>query len=196
MTTIEQTAFARLDQEGRLLNPVLKQATHKDGRFGFRGILALKFAPKMADELKPPEIAAEQVIATAVDGQKGFEFLTGYLLSFGYLQNLVDVLGDDLTPAGKYILYCDNLDLSAKYQVKLGGAIFHCLPIDEATVYNEVLELLSLEKGDLKKLDTAGKTDAVADAALGFSESFEEISFEEGLKRMGPVRNRNANRPV
>ena len=52
------------------------------------------------------------------------------------------------------------------------------------------------EKGDLKKLDTAGKTDAVADAALKFKGSFEPMTYEEGLQRMGPVRNPNENRPV
>jgi hypothetical protein len=77
-----------------------------------------------------------------------------------------------------------------------GGASFHILPIDEATVYNETLALLYLEKNDLKKLDTAGKVDAIVDKAMGFAESFPKISFEEGLKRMGPVRDLYANRPV
>jgi hypothetical protein len=46
--------------------------------------------------------------------------------------------------------------------------MFYVLPIDESTVYNELLDLLYLEKTELKKLDTAGKTDRVADAALKF----------------------------
>lgn len=44
--------------------------------------------------------------------------------------------------------------------------MFYVLPIDEATGYNELLELLHLEKTELKRLDTAGKTDRVVDAAL------------------------------
>jgi hypothetical protein len=36
----------------------------------------------------------------------------------------------------------------------------------------------------------------VLDAARGFNEAFEAISYEEGLKRMEPVKNRNENRPV
>ena len=88
------------------------------------------------------------------------------------------------------------IDLSKKYQVQYGGATFYVLPIDEATVYNETLELLYLEKNDLKKLDTAGKLDAVVDAAMKFTGKFPEISYEEGLKLMGPVRNLYENRPV
>lgn len=196
MTTLAQTPFARLEAEKRLQNPVLKEATKRPGRFGFRGELAIKFAPQVADEARPPEITCDQVMAIAYEGGKGITFFTGYLLSFGYLEMLVDALGDTLMPEGKYFLFCNNIDLLKKYTVKMKGATFCILPIDEATVYNELLELLGLEKGDLKKLDTAAKLDAVADKALLFSASYPEISYEEGLKLMGPVRNPNENRPV
>jgi hypothetical protein len=61
------------------------------------------------------------------------------------------------------------------------------LPIDEATVYNEILELLYIERNDLKKLDSAAKLDAITDKALDFSADFEEITYQEGLRRMGPA---------
>ncbi len=196
MTTIDQTAFAKLAAENRLQNPVLKEATKKPGRFGFRGELAIKFAPQLADEARPPEITCDQVMAIANEGEKGIPFFTGYLLSFEYLNLVVEALGDTLMPDGKYIIFCNNIDLLKKYTVKMGGATFYILPLDEATVYNEILELLRLEKNDLKKLDTAGKLDAVADKALKFSANYPEITYEEGLKLMGPVRNPNENRPV
>jgi hypothetical protein len=74
--------------------------------------------------------------------------------------------------------------------------MFYVLPIDESTVYNELLDLFYLEKNDLKKKDTAGKLDAVADAALKFDITFDTITYAEGLALMGPVRNPNENRPV
>jgi hypothetical protein len=190
------TAFARLEVEGRLLNPVLKAATKKPGRIGFRGELALRFAPKMADEARPPELTCDQVIAVAQEGNDKLPFFAGYLLNFAHLKDVAEVLGSTLKPEGKYFLFCNNIDLSKKYQVALGGAKFYVLPIDESTVYNELLELLYLEKTELKKLDTAGKTDRVADAALKFDTSFDTITYAEGLALMGPVRNPNENRPV
>jgi hypothetical protein len=196
MTTIDQTALGRLEAEGRLLNSVLKGPTKKAGRVGFRGDLALKFQAKMADEARPPEICLEQVIAAAQAGAPQIAFLTGFLLSFEYIKLLAEVLGDALGPQGKYFLFCDNIDISKRYQVEYAGVSFYVLPIDEATVYNETLELLYLEKNDLKKLDTAGKVDAVADKAAGFSQTFAKLSFEEGCKLMGPVRNPYENRPV
>jgi hypothetical protein len=193
---IDNSAFARLESEGRLLNPLHKALTSRPGRVGFRGELALRFAPKLADEARPPELFSAQAMATANVGEKHLPFFASYLLSFEYLKDLADVLGDTLSSDGKYFLFCNNIDLSKNYQVTYLGATFYVLPIDESTVYNELLELLYLEKNDLKKKDTAGKLDAVADAALKFNGSYTAITYEEGLKLMGPVRNPNENRPV
>ena len=190
------TAFARLESEGRLLNPVLKGATKKPGRFGFRGELALRFAPKLADEARPPELTCDQVIAIAEAGNPKLPFFAGYLLNFAHLKDIAEVLGDTLTAGGKYFVFCNNIDLSKKYQVALKGALFYVLPIDEATLYNELLDLLYLERTELKKLDTASKIDRIADTAAKFDVTFDTITYEEGLKLMGPVRNPNENRPV
>ncbi len=193
---LDDTAFARLEQEGRLLNPVLKAPTNQLGRFGFRGELALRFAPKLADEARPPELLCAQAMAIAQIGEKHLPFFAGYLLSFEHVKDVAEVLGDALSAGGKYFLFCNNIDLSKKYQVPYKGAMFYVLPIDESTVYNELLNLLYLEKNDLKKKDTAGKLNAVADAALKFDTTFDTITYAEGLALMGPVRNPNENRPV
>lgn len=196
LNEIDETAFARLEAEGRLLNPVLKAPTHVAGRFGFRGELALRFAAKLADEARPPELTCDQVMAVATRGDDKLPFFCGWLLSFESLKDVAEALGDTLSAGGKYFLYCDNIDLSKKYQVPYKGAMFYVLPILENTVYNEMLELLYLEKTELKKKDTAGKLDAVANAAQKFDVTFDTITYEEGLQLMGPVRNPNENRPV
>ncbi|HEY8138832.1 MAG TPA: hypothetical protein VIF61_13395 [Methylocystis sp.] len=196
MTSITETAFATLEQQGRLLNAVLKGPTERPGRFGFRGELALKFAQQFADEKRPPELTTDQVIAVANAGEPTIAFFASYLLSFEYLNALTEVLKGLLSPSGKYFVFCNNIDLLSKYEVEIDGITFNVLPIDEATVYNELLELLYLDKTSLKKASTAGKTDAIADAALKFDGKFAPISFAQGVERMGPVRDRYADRPV
>jgi hypothetical protein len=196
MTTIERTALARLNQEGRLLNAVLKGPTTKPGRFGFRGDIALKFQTQVADEKRPPEISMEQVLAVAQDGERTIPLLAGYLHSFAYLPIVVEVIGELLAPTGVYFMYCNNIDLLAKYQVTLDGIRFSVLPCDESTVWKEMLDLMSIDKNDIKKLDAAGKLDYLVDTALGSNAQFQPISYEEGLVRMEPVKNRNENRPV
>ena len=195
MTAIPATPFADLDAEARLLSPVFKGATSPAGRFGFRGEIALKFQIAMADEKRPPEIKFDQVMAVADAGAASFAFLAGVAPSLEHLKLLCEVLGDKLSPAGKYFFFATNLDISSRYQISYGGASFWVLPLEEATVYNELLELFRIERGDLKKADTAGKLNALADASAKFSEKFEQISFEQGLKLMGPIKVRE-NRPV
>ena len=101
-----------------------------------------------------------------------------------------------LNPGGLYFFFCNNIDLLAKYTITLNGISYHVLPCDESTVWKEMLELTSVDKNDIKKLDTAGKLDYVLDAALAQTFKFETISYEDALARMEPVKNRNVNRPV
>lgn len=195
MTTINETPLGTLESEGRLLSPVFKGATAKEGYFGFRGAIALKFAQKLSDEARPPEIKFDQVMTVAKAGESTIPFLTGVALSLEHIKLLCEVVGDKLSPDGKYFFFAGNLDISKRFQIAYGGTKFWVLPLDEATVYNELLDLFGIEKNDLKKLDTAGKLMAVAEAAADFSEAFPEISFEEGLNIMGPIRIPE-NRPV
>jgi len=194
--TIEKTALGRLDREGRLLNAVLKSATKKPGRFGFRGDIALKFQAQVADEKRPPEFSIEQVLTIAQDGESTIPVLAGYLHSFAYLDVASEVLDGLLSPNGTYFMFCNNIDLLAKYRVTLRGITFHVLPCDESTVWKEMMDLMSIDKNDVKKLDTAGKLDYLLDAAAGFDGKYDVITFEDGLARMEPVKNRNENRPV
>ena len=45
-------------------------------------------------------------------------------------------------------------------------------------------EGLYLDKSKMKKMDTAEKLDAIAQGALKYTQKYEVISYEEGLKRL------------
>lgn len=187
------SVLSTLDQQKRLLSPVFKGALKKDGSEGFRGEIALKFAAQLADEARPPEITASQTMFSASGGK--FDFIACELDSLAYLENLRDVLGDFLKADGKYFAFAGNVDISKKYAITLDGIPFNVLPLDEATVYNELLDLIGLERNDLKKLDTAAKLDKIAEAVTRFRGKFPEVSFVQGKKEMGPIRIPE-NRPV
>jgi hypothetical protein len=196
MTTIEMTPLKRLDEEHRLLNAVLKAPTTQPGRFGFRGDIALKFQVILADEKRPPEYSIEQVFTIAEEGKPTISMLAGYIHSFAYLEVAVKVLEGLLSPTGTYYIFCNNIDLLAKYTVTIGGIPFMVLPCDESTVWKELQDLLSIEKNDVKKFSVAGKLDYLFDIATKYCGKFPEISFEECLAKAEPVKNRNENRPV
>ncbi|MCK1680688.1 hypothetical protein IVA87_15030 [Bradyrhizobium sp. 147] len=196
MTSIDNTALGQLDKEGRLLNAVLKSETTKSGRFGFRGDIALKFQAQLADEKRPPDYSIEQVLAIAQEGEPTIPVLAGYLHSFAYLPQAAKVLDGRLSPKGSYFMFCNNIDLLAKYRTKIGDITFRILPCDESTVWKEMMDLAGVDKNDIKKLGTAGRLDYLLDAAKDIGGSYTEISYEDGLAKMEPVKNRSENRPV
>ncbi|OKO84323.1 hypothetical protein [Bradyrhizobium sp. NAS96.2] len=196
MTAIENTPLGRLEKEGRLLNAVLKGGTTRPGRFGFRGDIALKFQVQVADEKRPPDYSIEQVLTVAQEGESTIPVLAGYLHSLAYLADVANVLDGALGPEDRYFIFCNNIDLLAKYRTKLGNVTFHVLPCDESTVWKEMMDLVGVNKDDIKKLDAGGKLDYLLDAAKELDASYDEISYEDALKRMAPVKNRNENRPV
>ena len=181
-----------LEQQKRLLSPVYK-GTLKTADEGFRGEIALKFAEQVADEARPPEVSAFQTMFAATGGK--LDFLACELDSLGYLENLREALGDYLKPEGKYFAFAGNVDISKKYAIDMDGIPFNVFPLDEATVYNELLDLIGLERGDLKKLDTAAKLDKIKEATSDYSDKLPEVSFEQGKQEMGPIRIPD-NRPV
>lgn len=189
MTT---SLLQNLDQQKRLLSPVYKGALKKADE-GFRGEIALKFATQLADEARPPEIAAFQTMFSATGGK--LNFVACELESLAYLENLREVLGDALKPEGQYFAFAGNVDISKKYAITLDGIPFNVFPLDEATVYNELLDLIGLERNDLKKLDTAAKLDKITEAAVKYKGKLPVISFEQGKAEMGPIRIPD-NRPV
>ena len=174
-TTLSSPAFDRLQAEARLLKPALQGATHMPGRFGFRGEIALSAEPC---------VTLKEAFATADQGEATLNFLAGSLDSFKQLPDLMEALGDTLVAGGKYFIYTHDLDRASRYQVDFKGVLVYVLPIDDTSVYNELIDSLYLDKTRMKKMDTGEKVDTLAAGALGYTQVYERIGFEEGLKRL------------
>ncbi len=171
----ESTAFQRFESEGRLLKPALNGPTTTPGRFGFRGEIALAM---------DPPVALAQVIAASDGGDAAMSFLAGALTTFKQLPRLIEVLGSSVKAGGKYFIYVSDLDRASRYQIAFNGVLFYILPIDDTSVYNELIDSLYLDKTKMKKMDTGEKVDTIVDAALKYAQAYEVISYEEGIKRL------------
>lgn len=191
MSDLASTPLAKLQEN--LLSPIVQGPTKVAGRIAFRGEMALKFTPTLAGEKRPPEVKADQVILAADDGK--ITFFSGHVASLAHLDLVKECLGADMVPTGKYFLFAGNLDISKKYQIDMNGIPFNVLPLDEATVYNELLDLFYLEKGDLKKMGGEEKIDAIIKGASTFNGQFAAIPFAQAVAEMGPVKVAE-NRPV
>ncbi|WP_428420313.1 hypothetical protein [Methylibium sp.] len=174
-TTIKSPAFQRLEAEGRLLKPAHNGPTRFPGRFGFRGEIALTL---------DPAVTLEAAFAAADDAQATLSFLAGSLSTFKHLPALIEALGANIKAGGKYFIYVSDLDRASRYQIEFNGVPFYVLPLDDTSVYNELIDFLYLDKTKMKKMDTAEKIDAIVDGALKYSQAYEVISYDEGLKRL------------
>lgn len=190
---IDDIVFVCLESEGCLFNFLFKVFINQFGCVGFCGELVLCFVFKVVDEVCLFELLCMQVMVVVKVGEKQLFFFVGYLLSFEYFKDVVEVLGDMFSVGGKYFLFCNNIDFFKKYQVFYKGVMFYVLLIDEVMVYNELFDLFYLEKGDLKKKDIVGKFDVIVDVVFKYDVIFDIIIYDEGLVLMGLVCNLNEN---
>lgn len=175
MTAITDTPFARLEAEGRLLKPTLKSGTHVEGRFGFRGDISYD----------GPETILKEVFTVAESGKPAIGFLAGSIKEYETLPKLVETFGDALDGDGKYLIYVADIPRGSRWYVQIGAAKIFITFIDDTSVYNELIDTFYVDKMKLKKYDTPAKLDALADVGLKYASvaDYEEISYEEGLKR-------------
>ncbi|MBZ0106165.1 MAG: hypothetical protein K8H84_11095 [Sulfuricella denitrificans] len=191
MSDFISSPIGKLDGQERLISPVFKASTASG--FAFRGEIGIKLAESIAGEKRPPDIKTDQVFMFS-DGDR-ITFYSSFLDNLADLEGLHALMSSFFTPEGKYVIYAGNVDLLKKYRVKLGDISYYVLPLDEGTVYNELLDLFYIEKGDLKKLDMGEKIETLATAAKKISARFPDTSWEQALKEMGPVKVYE-NRPV
>jgi hypothetical protein len=180
MTTIDETPLARLENDQRLLNGTVKDPGTQPGSFLFRGEIAIQRSPES-------ELKADQVMLYASAGKTELPFYACALQSFESLKPMTDLLGDMLGASGKYFAFCSNLKYRSKYRVKMGEATFYVLPLEDNTAFNDLLELLGVDRGSIKRLSVRDKLESIRDKLAAFGPSYEQISYERGLEVMTPA---------
>ena len=158
-----------------MLKPSLNGPTHAPGRYAFRGDIALTF---------DPPAALGSAFAVADGDEPTLSFLAGLLSTLRLLPALAEALGGNVKAGGKYFIYVSDLERASRYQIEFDGVSYFVLPIDDTSVYNELIDYLYLDKTRMKKMDTAEKVDAIAEGAVKYSQKYETISYEEVLKRL------------
>lgn len=156
--------------------------TLKDGLFGYRGNLIVEAGKQISpDRVLPPKIQAKQVIM--VTNEDSIEFLACELESFGHFEPMFEKYKSFFSPSGINILYVIDLDDSGTFTYE--GITFNAFVLDESSVWNEVLDMLNLEKNSLKKANPAEKIEAVYDEAKISDVSATTRTYEEMVKLIG-----------
>jgi len=172
--------FNRYEQDQLLFNMNFKEACTEAGKAAYRGELVL-IQGEVGDaqgRRKPPHAVLRQAVALA-NGDK-LELLVGSLDDVLNTKEVMSVYGPDLAPNAIIMLFVVNIP--KPLVVQLEGYKFYMVPLTDGIAWNEMAEMLGLEKEDFKG-QSAG--DKVITAYKAFSDytpkKFETLGYDAAL---------------
>ena len=183
------------DAQGLLLIPSVKGITSIPSVEAFRGDLVLKeggLREGSTTDRKPPELSMKQV-AALTDHEK-FIFISGLFHGLQDVVMFVKKYQAALTPDTCTLFFVENI--AAPMQVMLQNVLFRFLPYKEGMIWNDTLDLLYIEKSDLKGQSAEDKVVTVYEAAKGYKMKADPLSFEEALDKTIVVKKMAAVGPV
>ncbi len=127
---------------------------------------------------KPPSELLKQAVLLAADD--GLKLLAG---SFDELQQfppLLDTVGADLNAGTIGVFFTVNIP--TPFAATVNGAKLVFIPLVQGMVWNELLELVALEKGDFKGQSAADKVLTLYDALKTYNFKYAESSVDEAMK--------------
>lgn len=172
--------FDDYDQRQLLINTNFKSAADAADTFGYRGELVL-IEGEVADaqgRKKPPHAVLRNTVLLAVEGK--LQFVCGCLDHLSQLELLVDKYGADFAADMGSLLFV--VDITRPMQVEMNGVNFVLIPLTEGIAWNELLDLLGLEKGDFKGQSAAQKIVTVwNDYTSGYKPKGESLELDAAM---------------
>ena len=166
--------------ETLFFNANFKEAASDAGLVAYRGELILKEG-EVADaqgRRKPPTEVLKQAIMLGADD--GLKLISGSLDELQQFSFLLEQAGADFNAATVAVFFTVNIPKA--FIATVNGATVVFIPLVQGMVWNELADLVALDKGDFKGMSAADKVAVVYDALKTTKFKFPEISFEEALK--------------
>lgn len=158
----------------------LKGKTSISGNYGYRGALVItegKFLS--ATKQLPPKATAKQVIAIADENK--LKFFAAELVTMDDFEPMMEKYKDFFDENTMVFLYI--IDIDKDVTLNYNGVTIYALQLDESSVWNELVDVADLEKGDLKRLKLDAKTDTLVTELLKTKVSYPEVDLE-GFKAL------------
>lgn len=178
--------FDDYSETGRLTNPNFFGPASADGKYVYRGDWGIRgdFDKPLSDRRPPTQTLTGAVVVS--DGDK-LLFLAGALTEIELLQELVEIDAGVVTEETLGVIFAR--DVGGSQHVVLNGARFELRPYADTMVWNDLLDLLYLEKSDLKGLSREDKVALVWETALQHGFNSTAVSWEQVLEsRIVPSR--------
>lgn len=175
--------------ESLFFNANFKEAASDAGWVAYRGELVLKEG-EVADaqgRRKPPvEVMKQAIVLTFGDELK---LLAGSIDELQFFPALLDKYGADLKPGSLVVLYTVNID--NPFIATVNGATVVCIPMVQGMVWNEMCEVLGLEKGDFKGMSAADKVMKVYEELKSHVFKYPAATIEEALGKTNANKREN-----
>ncbi|MGZ5051825.1 MAG: hypothetical protein ACXWF8_12455 [Methylobacter sp.] len=184
-----------IDKQGLTFIMSVLGATSMQGVSAYRGDLVLiqgAFREGSTTDRKPPELLMKQT-ALLADSDK-FIFVNGLFEELKHVEVFVEEYGLYLTPDTVVLCFVENI--AAPIQSVINGVTFKFVPYKDGFVWNETLELLYIEKADLKGQSAEDKVVTAFEAAKGYKVKTDPIPFAEALTKTIVVKKDAAVGPV
>ncbi|OGS82680.1 MAG: hypothetical protein A2061_09280 [Gallionellales bacterium GWA2_59_43] len=171
--------FDAYEQKGLLFNMNFKEA---NGSYAaYRGDLVLELG-EVGDAFghrKPPVSTIKNTIVLA-DNDK-IKLYVGSLDELALLPKVLDYYQADFAADVLLILFVVNIN--KPLVIEFGGLNIAAIGMQEGLIWNELIDIAALDKGDFKGQSASEKIVTVYKALSDFKPKGDKVSFEEALTR-------------
>jgi hypothetical protein len=171
--------FDTYEPKGLLFNMNFKEAA---GNYaGYRGDLVLELG-EIGDahgHRKPPVSTIKNTIVLAENDK--IKLYVGSLDELELLPKVLDYYQADFAPDVRMILFVVNIN--KPLVIELGGLSISAIGMQEGLIWNELIDIAALDKGDFKGQSPTEKIVTVYKALSDYKPKGDKVSFDEALKR-------------
>lgn len=171
--------FDAYEQKGLLFNMNFKEAS---GSYAaYRGDLVLELG-EVGDALghrKPPVATIKNTVVLAENDK--IKLYVGSLDDLALLPKVLDYYQADFAPDVKIVLFVVNLD--KPLVIETGGLSIAAIGMQEGLIWNELIDLAALDKGDFKGQSASEKIVTVYKALAGYKPKGDKVSFDVAMTR-------------
>ena len=171
--------FDAYEQKGLLFNMNFKEA---NGSFAaYRGDLVLALG-EIGDALghrKPPTATIKNTIVLAENGK--IKLYVGSLDELALLPKVLDYYQADFASDVRIILFVVNIN--KPLVIDAGGLSIAAIGMQEGLIWNELIDIAALDKGDFKGQSASEKIITEYKALSDFKAKGDKVTLDEALTR-------------
>lgn len=171
--------FDTYEQKGLVFNMNFKET--EGSHSGYRGDLVLELG-EAGDALghrKPPVATIKNTVVLA-EGDK-IKLYVGSLDDLALLPKILDYYQADFAPDVRIILFVVNI--AKPLVIETSGLNISAISMQEGLIWNELIDLAALDKGDFKGQSATGKIVTVCKALSDYRPKGDKVSLGEALTR-------------